>query len=377
MNNRAGAYVEALSGIAAYKAYKPSNLPPQPPINIDDEMISLLIRSHEGLGSLNMLAEVVPNKDLFIGAYVRKEALLSSQIEGTQATMEDILSADVMEAVNLEVVDVVNYVNALNFALKAMETLPICNRLLCDVHKVLLSGVRGQEKNPGEFRKSQNWIGASNSSINNARYVPPTVENMREGMNELEKFINENDDINVLIKVALTHYQFETIHPFLDGNGRVGRMLITLMLLQNGILKAPIFYMSLFLKSNRAEYYDRLSEVRAKGNFEQWIKFFLRGVIETCDDSIDTIKKLTAILDADRQKTENETASVKAIYNYIKAHPIVDIGGVEKALNFSFATVARGIDKLTRLGIVKETTMKARKRIFQYEEYINILKIGT
>lgn len=377
MENRAGVYIEALSGIAAYRAYKPSDLPPQPPINIDLEMISLIARSYDGLGSLNMLADLLPNKDLFIGAYVRKEALLSSQIEGTQATMEDILSADVKSSVNVEVEDVVNYVNALNFALKEMEKLPICNRMLCNVHKVLLSGVRGQEKNPGEFRKSQNWIGAANSSINNAKYVPPTVENMRKGMNALEKFINENDETNALIKVALAHYQFETIHPFLDGNGRIGRMLITLMLIQNGVLKVPIFYMSLFLKSNRAEYYDRLSEVRANGNFEQWVKFFLRGVIETCSDSIKTIKRIADILKTDGQKTEKESPSVRTIYNYIKEHPIVDMGELAKKLNISFATVARAMEKLTTLGIIKEITSKARGRIFQYNEYVEILKIGT
>ena len=221
--NRAGLYISVLSGDAAYKAYKPNPLPPA--LDMDGELVSLLTRAHSLLSRLDTTSKFIPNVDLFLGAYVRKEALLSSQIEGTQATLEDVLSADVEASVNLEVTDVVNYVNALNYAIERMTALPLCNRLLCETHAVLLCNTRGQDKSPGEFRRSQNWIGGANSSIQTARYVPPTVEDMIQAMGDLEKFINESD-MDALLKTALAHYQFETIHPFLDGNGRIGRMLI-------------------------------------------------------------------------------------------------------------------------------------------------------
>ena len=227
--------------------------------------------------------------------------MLSSQIEGTQATLEDVLNPNVDTAISLDVNDVLNYVNALNYAIERMKELPICNRFLCDTHRVLMQGVRGQEKSPGEFRHSQNWIGSSNSNLLTARYVPPTVEDMLIAMGGLERFIN-NYDMDILLKTALAHYQFETIHPFLDGNGRVGRMFITLMLLSDGILHKPVLYLSLFLKGNRIEYYDRLSEVRVKGNYEQWIKFFLIGIIETCDDCVKTIESLNSLIKADEEK---------------------------------------------------------------------------
>ncbi len=366
--------MQTLHGEMAYKSYLPNPLPPNPPLNIDDELLSLLARAHGSISKLDTIAELLPDKDLFIGAYVRKEALLSSQIEGTQATIEDILNPEVDVAVNLEVKDVVNYANALNFAIQEMKQLPICNRLLCDVHKVLLSGIRGQEKNPGEFRKSQNWIGAANSSISTARYIPPTVENMKIAMSDLEKFIN-NNDMDALIKAALVHYQFETIHPFLDGNGRIGRMLITLMLIDADLLKSPVLYMSLFLKTNRIEYYDRLSEVRIKGNYEQWIKFFLQGIITTCEDSISAIKQISDLIKADEAKIANE--STFKVYGYFKEHPIADIRTVSTALNMPFTTATRAIKKLVDLKILNETTAKSRNRIFEYTHYIEILKSGT
>ena len=374
--NRAGQYITALSGIAAYKAYKPNALPPDPPIDMDEELVKLLSEAQYGLGKLDAVSEMVPNMDLFLGSYVRKEALLSSQIEGTQATLEDVFDAETETASNLEVNDVINYVNALNYAIKEMKNLPICNRLLCDTHKVLMQGVRGQEKNPGEFRNSQNWIGAANSTIQTARYVPPTVEDMIESMSDLEKFINLSE-MNILLKTALVHYQFETIHPFLDGNGRVGRMLITLMLLNEQALHRPVLYLSLFLKTNRVEYYDRLSEVRNKGNYEQWIKFFLSGIIETCKDSVQAILKINSIIETDEKKAQGETATVKKVYDYLKEHPIINIGATAKAVELSYNTVSTAIKKLINLGIVAERTTTARNRVFEYSEYLTILKAGT
>ena len=374
--NRAGQFTTALSGIAEYKAYKPNPLPPFPEIEMDTEMVALLSKAHNSLGKLDATSELIPDMNLFLSAYVRKEALLSSQIEGTQATLEDVLNPNVNAAINLEVNDVVNYVNALNYAIDRMKQLPICNRLLCDTHKVLMQGVRGQEKNPGEFRRSQNWIGSSNSNLQTARYVPPTVENMQIAMSDLEKFINDYD-MDILLKTALVHYQFETIHPFLDGNGRVGRMLIVLMLIADGILHSPVLYLSLYLKSNRIEYYDRLSEVRSKGNYEQCIKFFLRGIIETCNDGIATIESINSLIKSDEEKLVKKSETTSKVFNYIKEHPIISIGVTATALGLSYNGVANAVKKMVAVGILHETTTKARDRIFEYSNYINILKSGT
>ena len=374
--NRAGQYVTALGGIAAYKAYKPNPLPPDPEIEMDSEMVTLLTKAHGNLGKLDATSELIPNMDLFLGSYVRKEALLSSQIEGTQATLEDVLNAETEAAVNLEVCDVINYVDALNFAIKEMDKLPLCCKLLCDTHRVLMQGVRGQEKNQGEFRRSQNWIGSANSTIQTARYVPPTVDDMKDAMSDLEKFINLSD-MDALLKTALVHYQFETIHPFLDGNGRIGRMLITLMLLNEQILHRPVLYLSLFLKTNRVEYYDRLSEVRVKGNYEQWIKFFLLGINETCDDCIKTIKDINGLIERDEKKIIGQTATAKTVFDYLKEHPIVNIGTTAKSVGLSYNTVASGLNKLTELDIIREKTTAARNRVYEYSSYLDILIAGT
>lgn len=374
--NRAGQYITALGGVVSYKAYKPNPLPPSPIIEMDTEMVTLLSKAHNYLGKLDMMSELIPDMNMFLSAYVRKEALLSSQIEGTQATLEDVLNPNVNIAVNLEVTDVINYVNALNFAIEKMKELPICNRLLCETHRVLMQGVRGQEKNPGEFRHSQNWIGASNSNLKTARFIPPTVEDMQTAMSDLEKFINDYD-MDILLKTALIHYQFETIHPFLDGNGRIGRMLITLILLANGILHRPVLYLSLYLKTNRIEYYDRLSEVRTKGNYEQWIKFFLHGIIETCEDGIKTIESINSLIKMDEKKLVKKTETISKVFDYIKEHPIITIGGAATALNLSFNGVSNAVKKMVEVNILKEMITKARDRVFEYTSYIDILKSGT
>lgn len=374
--NRAGQYITAQTGITSYKAFKPNPLPPFPKIEMDVEMVALLSKAHNFLGRLDMTAELIPNMNLFLSACIRKEALLSSQIEGTQATLEDVLNPNVNIAINLEVNDVVNYVNALNYAIERMNELPLCNRLLCDTHRVLMQGVRGQEKNPGEFRRSQNWIGSSNSNLETARYIPPIIEDMQIAMSDLEKFINDYD-MDILLKTALVHYQLETIHPFLDGNGRIGRMLIILMLLADGILRRPVLYLSLYLKINRIEYYDRLGEVRNKGNYEQWIKFFLNGMIETCDDCIKTIKNLNLLIKSDEERLAKKTETVSKVFNYIKGHPIISIGGTAAVLGLSYNGVSGAVKKMVEIGILNETTSKERDRVFEYSRYINILKSGT
>ena len=235
----------------------------------------------------------IPSVNLFVSMHVRKEALMSSQIEGTQATLEDVLNPMLNENANRDVADVVNYIKATDYAIARLTQLPLCNRLLRETHAVLMQGVRGQDKNPGEFRTSQNWIGGSGSTLKTARYIPPTAQDMETAMSDLEKYLHSDDDLDVLIRTALIHYQFETIHPFLDGNGRIGRLLITLYLMQQGVLTTPALYISYFLKRNRIEYYDRMTEVRHKDNYEQWIKFFLSAIYESSEDATNTIDKLT------------------------------------------------------------------------------------
>ena len=273
MNNRAGCLVTNLSGEMAYQSFRPNPLPPEPPIEMSNELIAKLIDANRRLATLDGLSSRIPNMDLFVSMYVRKEALLSSQIEGTQCTLDDILNPFAEENTNLNVSDVVNYIRAEEYAINRLQTLPLCNRLIKETHAVLMEGVRGQEKNPGEFRYSQNWIGGQGSTLRNARYIPPNPEDMVDAMSDLEKYMNGEDSLDPLIQAALIHYQFETTHPFLDGNGRVGRLLITLFLMEKKILSAPSLYISYFLKMNRVEYYDRMTQVRKTGDYEQWVLF--------------------------------------------------------------------------------------------------------
>ena len=251
--NRSGEYVKNLSGVAEYMSFRPAPLPPDPPPEISVAVSEKLFNAVKLLARLDAASEFIPDADLFVSMYVRKEALLSSQIEGTQCTLEDILDPDRDESKNLDVEDVVNYIKAVRFALDRLQTLPLCNRLICEIHSVLMSGVRGSEKNPGELRKSQNWIGPAGSSIRNARYVPPNVDDMKEALNMLEAYMNDNSD-NPLVAAALIHYQFETIHPFLDGNGRVGRLLSLQYLLEKTFPKQPVLYVSSVLKLPQLEY---------------------------------------------------------------------------------------------------------------------------
>ena len=277
--NQSGMYVKNLSGDMAYQSFKPNPLPPVNGIGISERMLKLVSEANTKLAELNTAGNLIPNADLFISMYVRKEALISSQIEGTQCTLDDILDPYNEISVNLDVSDVINYVNAVSFAINRLKELPLCLRLIRETHAVLLNNVRGEEKNPGEFRRSQNWIGAAGCSIKDARYIPPNVDDMNECMSQLERYINESDEYDALIRAALIHYQFETIHPFLDGNGRIGRLLILLYLMEQKRITKPILYISYFLKKNQLEYYDRISEVRRSGNYEQWIMFFLEAVL--------------------------------------------------------------------------------------------------
>ena len=374
MENRAGRTVKNFSGESAYYSFYPQPLPPLPAIEVDPEMLSLITGAHEKVAVLNSVSDRISNKDLFISMYVRKEAILSSQIEGTQCTLDDVLDPEADENANADVSDVVNYVRAINFSTQRLDDLPLCNRLIRETHAVLMKSVRGCDKTPGEFRVSQNWIGGAGSTLKNARYIPPNPHDMTECLSDFEKFMNADDGMDLLVKAALLHYQFETIHPFLDGNGRIGRLLITLFLMQNQAISSPVLYLSYFLKSNRIEYYDRMAEVRKAGNYEQWIKFFLRGIAETAEDATETIDLLTAL----RQKNEELLASPKLIefLRYLEQNPIIETKKTAVALHLSYNTVANYISAFCEKGILKQTAKSGKSRIYSYENYLEILRKG-
>ena len=335
MTNRAGTLVGNLSGEMAYESFRPAPLPPNPPIEVSGELLTKLIDANKKIATLEGLSSRIPNMGLFVSMYVRKEALLSSQIEGTQCTLEDILNPLIEENTNRDVSDVVNYIRATEFALERLKTLPLCNRLIKETHAVLLESVRGQEKNPGEFRYSQNWIGGQGSTLKNARYIPPNPEDMLTAMSDLEKYINSDDTLDPLIQAALIHYQFETTHPFLDGNGRVGRLLITLFLMEKDILSTPALYISYYLKMNRIEYYDRMTQVRRTGDYEQWISFFLQAFADSAEDAIHTIDRLTALHDKSTKSfdalTKRQRTSVLKVFAYLESNPIIEIDELKKA----------------------------------------------
>lgn len=380
MSNRAGHLKTNLSGEMAYQSFVPNPLPPTPPIEMTEDMLDLLIKANSQLAVLESVATRIPNVDLFVSMYVRKEALMSSQIEGTQATLEDVLDPMIEDNTNRNVADVVNYIKATEFAIKRLKELPLCNRLIKETHAVLMEGVRGQEKNPGEFRYSQNWIGGQGSTLRNARYIPPSPDDMTEAMSDLEKYINVDDQLNALIRAALIHYQFETIHPFLDGNGRVGRLLITLFLMEKKVLTTPALYISYFLKKNRVEYYDRMTEVRSKGNYEQWVKFFLQALMESAEDATSTIDELTALHDKNAAVIVGMgrgTKNAMLVFDYLEKNPIIEIGKTAEVLGITFNTASGAVKRLADAGILKQTTNASRNRTFAYEAYLAILRKGT
>lgn len=381
MNTRAGRYINNLSGDMSYHSFKPAPLPPVPSLTLNNEIVFKLVEASKNLTLLDALASFVPNINLLVSMYVRKEALLSSQIEGTQCTLDDIFDPLIEENTNQNVSDVVNYIKATEYALDRLNTLPLCNRLIKEAHRILMEGVRGQEKSPGEFRYSQNWIGGQNSNIKTARYIPPNVLDMQEAMSDLEKYINSDDSLDPLIQAALIHYQFETIHPFLDGNGRIGRLLITLFLIEKKVISCPALYISYFLKMNRIEYYDRMSQVRKTGDYEQWVLFFLQALADSSSDAIDTIDKLTKlhnnninILDdiSPRQKT-----NVLKVFNYLEKNPIIDIQKTTNALSLSYNTVAKAVLLLADKGILRQSAKSGKTKIYSYFDYLDILRKDT
>ena len=378
--NRSGEYIRNMTGEAEYRSFRPAVLPPEPALELNEEMLRLLVEANRRLAQLDTAAQLIPNTELFVSMYVRKEALMSSQIEGTQCTLEDVLDPELDANTNMDVSDVINYVKAAQFALDRLASLPICNRLLRETHEILMEGVRGQEKNPGEFRRSQNWIGPAGCALKDARYIPPNVEDMEEAMSALEKYINDSEVYDPLIQAALIHYQFETIHPFLDGNGRIGRLLILLYLMERKLLSKPVIYVSYFLKKNQVEYYDRISEVRRSGNYEQWVLFFLEAVSKAAADALESVEKLSELHDVNVAKLPKPTRSkdnIRALFDYLEQHPIIDIKRTASELGISYNTTSTAVKKLQELGVLKETTNAARNRVFTYEEYLHILRQGT
>lgn len=381
MNNRAGAFVSNLTGEMAYQSFRPAPLPPNPPIALSGELVAKLVDSNKKLAALDGLSARIPNMDLFVSMYVRKEALLSSQIEGTQCTLDDILNPLMEENTNRNVSDVVNYIKATEFALNRLHSLPLCNRLIKETHAVLMEGVRGQEKSPGEFRYSQNWIGGQGSTIRNARYIPPNPEDMQTAMSDLEKYMNGDDSLDPLIQAALIHYQFETTHPFLDGNGRVGRLLITLFLMEKGILSHPALYISYFLKMNRIEYYDRMTQVRKTGDYEQWVMFFLQALSDSAGDAIQTIDALTALHNQSVAKlgafSKRQQTNLLKLFAYIETNPIIDVQKTAAALGLSYNTVSKMVTILVDEGILRQTDKAGKAKIYSYADYLDILRKDT
>lgn len=381
MNNRAGAFVSNLTGEMAYQSFRPAPLPPNPPIALSGELVAKLVDANKKLAALDGLSARIPNMDLFVSMYVRKEALLSSQIEGTQCTLDDILNPLMEENTNRNVSDVVNYIKATEFALNRLHSLPLCNRLIKETHAVLMEGVRGQEKSPGEFRYSQNWIGGQGSTIRNARYIPPNPEDMQTAMSDLEKYMNGDDSLDPLIQAALIHYQFETTHPFLDGNGRVGRLLITLFLMEKGILSRPALYISYFLKMNRIEYYDRMTQVRKTGDYEQWVMFFLQALSDSAGDAIQTIDALTVLHNQSVAKlgafSKRQQTNLLKLFAYIETNPIIDVQKTAAALGLSYNTVSRMVTILVDEGILQQTDKAGKAKIYSYADYLNILRKDT
>ena len=375
---RQGTWVQNLSGDMVYRSFCPSPLPPD--LRIDAELTQLIGEARGCLSELEAVTQLIPSVNLFITMYVRKEALISSQIEGTQCTLDDVLDPAATEHANADVVDVVNYVHALQYAIQRLTELPLCNRLLRDVHAELMRGVRGQEKNPGEFRRSQNWIGAANCGLKDARYIPPNIEDMERNLRDLERYVNEDESYDPLIRASLIHYQFETIHPFLDGNGRIGRMLIILYIMQQKLLSKPVLYVSYYLKKNQLEYYDRMAEIRKNGNYEQWVKFFLRSIAESAKDSVNMAYQLSSLHNQHLSMISEDKRSshdLKTLLEYIEQHPIMDIQHVSAALSMSYNKVSRLVKKMIDIGIMRETTNKQRNRVFSYYKYLDVLRQGT
>jgi len=377
--NRSGQYIMQPTG---YKAFIPTPLPPIPPIHFDEQVQSLLERANLAMGRLDAMGLFLPHIDNIIAMYVRKEALLSSQIEGTQATLEDIFAYE--EKAHLEnvqdVKDVVNYIEALNHGLNRLKEFPMSIRLIKEIHQILLQDGRGKEKSPGDFRRSQNWIGPAGCTLKEATFVPPPPGEAYNAVGELELYFHKESNLPVLVNCALIHYQFETIHPFLDGNGRLGRLLTTFYLCWKNVMQKPLLYLSYYLKQHREEYYDRLNLVRKLGDYEQWIAFFLKAVIWSSESALTTIGKILELKERDKKRLMAEKIAspfAHELLDYLVQKPHVSVKDVAEHLKVSKQTANSLISQFERASIVKKVAAKKRNRIYCYQEYIDLLAEGT
>jgi Fic family protein len=376
---RSGVYVKQTTG---YRAFIPTLLPPKPAVKIEGELQNLLSRADMALARLDGVAQMLPNVDLFIAMYVKKEALLSSQIEGTQASLDDLFAyenGDKLENLN-NVTEVVNYVKAMNYGLDRLQSLPMSLRLIKEIHAILLEGARGSERLPGEFKRSQNWIGPPGCSLNEASYVPPPPHEALEAMGGLERYFHDKERLPILVDCALIHYQFETIHPFLDGNGRMGRLLITFYLCGKGVLHKPLLYLSYYFKKNRQEYYDRLNMVRETGNYEQWVDYFLKGVVDIAGAAMDTARQILELQTNHRRLLwEKKISSPIAvgILEQLFYTPTVSIARIAERFNVSYQAASTLVAQLEKVRILRETTGRKRDKRYVYSDYLNILAEGT
>jgi Fic family protein len=383
MKRKTGNYRSCSTSGEPCKAYIPESLPPKPPLKLTGEHHDLLEKANRALGRLDGMALILPAPSLFLYFYVRKEALLSSQIEGTQSSFNDLLlyESEEVPGVPLEdVLEVSNYVAAMNHGLSRIrDGFPISLRLVKEIHGILLSKGRGSDKVPGEFRRSQNWIGGTRPG--NAAFVPPPPESLMDCLGPFEKFLHDDPVATpVLIKAALAHVQFETIHPFLDGNGRVGRLLITLLLCAEGALSEPFLYLSLYFKTHRQEYYNWLEKVRTEGDWEGWLSFFLSGVLETSDQATQSAMQILKLFESDSARIETlkkAAGSAMRVYQLLRTNPLLPISFAAKTLSLTVPTITQSLENMSRLGIVSEITGKKRGRIFAYSAYLSILNQGT
>lgn len=375
--DRSGQYIKQLQG---YKAFIPEPLPPKnPELSIDDELQDYLSEADISLGRLDGSIQMLPNPDLFIEMYVKKEAVISSQIEGTQSSLSQLLKKE--SEVNdpdapSDVNEVSNYVKAMHRGLELLNDLPVSVRLVKEIHKELLRDVRGQEKNPGELRKSQNWIGSEGMDIRHATFVPPPEHEMVKALSDWEKFLHQNDHIPVLVKIGMAHAQFETIHPFLDGNGRVGRLLITLLLCEWDKLQEPVLYLSHFFKQHRQEYYELLQNVRDLGDWESWIKFFVRGVSEVSGQATDTSREIVSLREKHRGLIVEEFGNVAGnglkVLERLFLKPYITVKQIESLTGVTFSAANNLMGKFENVGVLTEITGQKRNRQYEYSDYLNL-----
>ena len=375
---RAGRLIQQRTG---YSAFIPSPLPPQPPVALTGALQALLSNADRALGRLDGSIQTLPNPDLFVLMYVRKEAVLSSQIEGTQSSLQDLLAAEAKvfaQEGSHDVAEVINYVKAMNHGLARLEKLPVSVRLIREIHEKLLTDVRGSKLTPGELRRSQNWIGPAGCTLAEAAFVPPPPEEVPEALGALERFLHQDDDIPLLIKVGLAHVQFERIHPFLDGNGRVGRLLITFLLCERGVLLKPVLYLSYYFKHHRQSYYDHLQAVRDSGDWEGWLAFFLRGIAEVSAQATETARCILELREKHRTLiTEHfgrAAGNGHRVLEHLYKRPIISVKEVRTITGTSNPAANQLVQKLVKHGILIEFTGQKRNRRFRYDSYIRLFE---